>query len=423
MLHVLYNMAHIVGGYIRYPNVGSLSLYNVPSYVGSGYSDTHGDFSTDDYGNGRANTKGIKSQGSGRGGEFSAQPSSATLCVGGIDGDIQGTAYGSGAGSGFICYRPTPAGCPRVGGQEAVSVTYLDKSAQRLATDNAVQCNYDISAFEEPSAYDDWNRYFIELNEWATENQTVMDEIVLPNFCKGTSTECNYDPYTETTPETCSRFVASDTGVCRVWRDNMAEANPGKVNEAMTDYCDAYPQAGECSCIRREFDETYKELVSSGAFIGLEAGCWYVPCQLKESQLIPTDVQCTVDTVVSCNQYVNDHGNNGTIIIELGGTVSCDASACPGQTAQGCVEQGPTPENPTLQPVEEWPWWYWLLIAIGVLVAFGIIGAIIYFATRSNESEATGGGETESGGAVATNEIAMTTPVPMVNAQSPNNMI
>jgi len=406
------------------------SLYSVDSRYDGTEVDSNAFFS-DSYNNKtRAKIQNMNSSGLGVGGAIATTVSGNAIieCKG---GEIQLNAVSGKSGSqiGYVCSLLDVNACPVIGGIYAIGGAQLAEpggTSQPVPADKAiVACQYPVEALKTTQAINTWVAAFessvdVELNE--KNRKTRWDSGIMIDYCAAVSKHCKpgaEQKYKGEELATCARFNATgrndgsahsadDGGIeCSRWAqvvfgDPDSASRASDVAVSMSKYCskniendsDINP---ECWCHDRTKDQNYKDMASAlgstNNKIPIPDGCFWLPCTLAyDEQLRKPEDDCPPETNYTlCFEAIYNYGNiGGDLEADWVGQIDC------GDQVED-PDDGPRPpgggggglEAVVWSDVATWPWWIWLIIAIGGLLVIVLLFFLFKPKSKSETVDST----------------------------------
>lgn len=187
-------------------------------------------------------------------------------------------------------------------------------------------CVYSVGDFEHIGS-NDMNSLLV-----GKEGNPNYDEIMSAWCAQTESSGCPVDSFAGTTPSSCVRLRSNTSNgkLCQSWlsglqKNNFYDRSQGYLDAIASSYCSRYPTAGECRCVNRSRDPTYRLLKPSFPY---NDGCWYNPCvptYEPDYYFVPSDVQVSWRTANDqgtqsmcptnfCGNFIN--AKNGNVTLE-----------------------------------------------------------------------------------------------------------
>lgn len=382
----------------------------------------YNEYTKDDYGNNvRVTINNVNSSGIGVGGYIEKSSPAEPWGCGFQEVRLEKTSNGEGYG----CSLLDEMVCPALGGVKPIRNAFPLNSRWYENTDQPVTmvCEYSASAIaatEDGSGVLDWIEHFESsssaLEGDLTHNRNQRYEKLMLPFCSSTSKHCSRTGpyYKEEEPlDQCSRFSASgrddgseydadDGGLaCSEW--GLVPYTPGqdrdsgritRVGESMANYCEMKSGTEgtdapfrECWCEFRHKDPSYKSMKEFSEFSDISlaenrVNCFWNPCTDGHPEEIADPVNdCPPDTNLTFCMQIVFAANEGDVYADWIGEMKCGNEELP-DTGGG---KQPGQDGVDWGDVSTWPWWIWLIIALGGLAVI----LVLYFILRPSPKPTT----------------------------------
>lgn len=364
------------------------------------YGDDRQYYATSD--NGRCN---------GAGGGGGCTPNGCPMCLSLEPGDLKDCNYQ---------FAP----CPNLSsGAGLPTFKWADTSPTPFngSTDNGnpaamlVGCNYGLNG--NTFTKEDVDKWLATSFVWTDARTQAATNTILggadgspsTGYCFQQVTNCPIDILTAKPMPICSRLISTTPGPCQSWAGKSGKFSSfvsQDIDDKMLAYCQANSTNGDCGCINRQQNSTYR-LAKQAVGGVISDHCWYPPCSVQgsTSELIRTsDLAGDCPTIQQICQnvveFINQQGaslNNQTIQ-NISQATNCTFTPAP-PTPSPTPTPGPTP---TPSPNPDTTKWYkkWWVILIGVILGLLLLLLIIWGFVklgRKNTSTLPGVGTTVAG--------------------------
>lgn len=277
-----------------------------------------------------------------------------------------------------ICSRTNSLICPLFSNTQHPAPIWETNGSwtNTLQMGRNVVCRYELSSIRTTEDVQEWLNTFGPTGDY--------NQVIMPEFCskpeEDISTCAQYTPTSGTNSCTggltgCSRLTSSSAAgkLCRDW----ASKNRSLAFNAAGVFCAANTCAQDCKCYNRDkVDSIYIQLSEAGAALPTKDACWYKPCQISSSFLIPEDQNISGPSVCPteiCQQVINVLNNQGS-------SINIDVA----RQDISCTYSPPTPSTPPPIPTGDpshvnsiWSKYGWVFIVIIVIVFLIVIVIII----------------------------------------------
>jgi len=310
------------------------------------------------------------------------------------------------------CSSLNPATCPLIGGvMPLLGIKWSNPGNNLNATMGPVDCIYDLAQFREPEDYNTLLKYVVNDPTssvgWINSQDVLnaYDNILMPAYCSQQVDTCPTYPGI-TGPIKCSRFVSTgpDGAVCQKWiqrglTGGTPSITPASANQTMISYC-AKNKTPDCQCLNstlKQQDPVYQIGLESLSRLNPNDACWYGPCSTTDPKYLRTsdmiNPQCAnlcinkvkLDSLTTGRDVKLDNITLQNVCPTTGPSVTPAPGVTPVPPAPGVT---PVPSqlepsvSPPSSPTTRGSSLPWILIGVGVLILFIIIGVVIFFVTK-----------------------------------------
>jgi len=250
-------------------------------------------------------------------------------------------------------------------------IPYQAETATNYAINQCTYTNYNLENITSEDL-ETWNNNFIYgYAALSDQGKHVLNTILLPNYCNGSTTNCPSDPYTMAPMKSCSRFLDTQNPVCGLW----AVDHPDVADNVKEQWCyvnsdisgSTYNGPVECECITRQYNPVYQALNTGDPN---EDHCWFIPCANPSFFLSLNDSNYTECPDI-CGVIVKNYNEEAEIIglEEAIKYVNCNLE----EPATNVLL---TMTSSVSKTVSSEDWWYWIILSL--ILIFVIILCIVF---------------------------------------------
>lgn len=122
---------------------------------------------------------------------------------------------------------------------------------------------------------------------------------------------CDISAFTLVRPNMCTYIPSIEGAECNTWFGSLEQ---GQQDSIVTNFCNAWPDLPECSCLARTQIPIYQKMRSSFTSIVKDA-CWWQPCKVSDSTTVHAtqsirDQKCENDVCVMITNIENVTDSN-----------------------------------------------------------------------------------------------------------------